>query len=214
MKAEFWRESWEIGGTKTSFHRRDIHPFVTEHCPPELLAGKRVLVPLCGKTNAMSWFQEHAEHTVGVELVEAAILQYFEEHPQPYERRGDRYEADGLTILNADLFQLTREEVGRVDLVYDRASLIAFPAAMRRAYLEQMDALGHVGTRTMLITLEYSPIMDEPPFSVNAGDVREYYGDSYCVEHFANAPRPGHGMERKYGLDYVIEHGFWLTKEG
>lgn len=213
MKAEFWHDSWKVGGTKTSFHRRDIHPFVVEYCPPEFLAGKRVLVPLCGKTNAMSWFQEHAEHTIGVELVETAVSQYFDEHPQPYQKVGNRYEADKLTFLNADLFNLTNEEVGTIDLIYDRASLIAFPYDMRMTYLQKMNSLSHIGTKIMLITLEYFPTMDEPPFSVNAHDVNTYYSDSYAIEHFENAHRPGHGMERKYGLEYVIEHGFWLTKE-
>ncbi len=28
MQPEFWQKSWQEGGTKTSFHRRDIHPYV------------------------------------------------------------------------------------------------------------------------------------------------------------------------------------------
>jgi len=29
MEAQFWIDSWDMGGAKTSFHRRDIHQFNT-----------------------------------------------------------------------------------------------------------------------------------------------------------------------------------------
>ena len=39
MDASFWLDSWNEGGTKTSFHRRDVHPFAQQYLPPEDLAG-------------------------------------------------------------------------------------------------------------------------------------------------------------------------------
>jgi len=212
MKEEFWIESWEVGGSKTSFHRPDIHPYVTTYCPPDFLAGKRILVPLCGKTNDMSWFQQYGAHTIGVELVETAVHQYFTDHPQPYSKNGNRYEADKLTIINDNLFGLTPDDVGHIDFVYDRASLIAFPLDMRMEYLITMDRLTPVGCQTMLITLEYFPTLPEPPFSVNAHDVQAYYGENHTIKHFAKPVREGHGMQRKFNLEYVIEHGFLITK--
>ncbi|MCP6758336.1 MAG: carotenoid oxygenase family protein [Fischerella sp. CENA71] len=48
MKAEFWFESWNVDGSKTSFHRQNIHPYIKTHTPPSQLKGKRLLpkVPL------------------------------------------------------------------------------------------------------------------------------------------------------------------------
>lgn len=212
MEAQFWFDSWEQGGSKTSFHRPDLHPYVTEYCTPEFLAGKRILIPLCGKTNEIAWFQQYADHVIGVELVQTAIQQYFDEHPQAYTKDGNRYEAERLTIINDDLFSLTVEDVGYIDFVYDRASLIAFPLDMRMEYLSKMDALTPIGCQTMLITLEYFPLLQEPPFSVDFEAVQNYYEENHQIEHFAKPVREGHGMQRKFNLEYVIEHGFMLTK--
>lgn len=213
MQPAFWRESWQLEGTKTSFHRPDIHPYVLDYAPPPFLAGKRVFVPLAGKTNDLDYFRRHADYTVGVELVEKPIRQFFEEHDLLYATEGDGvFRTAGMKFLQRDLFELTPEDVGPVDFVYDRASLIAFPEDMRRQYLRKMDELTGVGSRTLLITLEYAPLLDEPPFSLGAEEIRDYYGEKYDIEHVEWPERPGHGMQRKYGLDYVREHGFWLTK--
>src|SRR5262245_48847256 len=104
MEAEFWFDSWDRGGYHTSFHRRDVHPFVEAHTSAERFAGARVLVPLCGKTNDLLHYRRFASHVIGVELVEKAVLQFFAENQIAYERVGDRFEADGLTLLCADFF--------------------------------------------------------------------------------------------------------------
>src|SRR3712207_3164875 len=108
MEAQFWIDSWDEGGHKTSFHRRDIHPYVQQFTPAESLTGKRVLVPLCGKTNDLMWYREYAEHVIGVELVEKAILQFFEEQGLSYTRREDRrftwFESERLTMICGDYF--------------------------------------------------------------------------------------------------------------
>ena len=94
----------------------------------------------------------------------------------------------------------------------DRASLIAFPLDMRLRYLAKIDELAPVGCRLFLNTLEYAPYLDEPPFSVGPREVETYYGRRYRIEHVESPLRPGHGMQRKFGLDYVKEHLFVLTK--
>ena len=99
MQPEFWRESWELGGTKTSFHRHDVHPFVRAYTPDYFLRGQRVLVPLCGKDNALMWFHDRAAHVVGIELLSKAIKQFFQEHNLAYKKTADgRHEAEGITI--------------------------------------------------------------------------------------------------------------------
>ena len=60
MEPQFWIHSWERGGSCISFHRPDIHPYVVKYVTPGFLAGKRVLVPLCGKTVDLLWFRQHA----------------------------------------------------------------------------------------------------------------------------------------------------------
>ena len=213
MQPAFWQESWDHEGYKTSFHRPDLHPYVAHYLPPERLAGRRVFVPLAGKTVDLAYFRDHAAHATGVELVEKPIHQFFHEQGLPYADDGEgRFQSSRLTFLNRDLFALDRDEVGPIDFVLDRASLIAFPLEMRLKYLRKMDELLPVGAQTLLITLEYEPYLDSPPFSVCPGNVAAYYGDNYEIELVESPLRPGHGMQRVFNLDFVREHGFLITK--
>jgi thiopurine S-methyltransferase len=212
MEAEFWFDSWDRGGHCTSFHRSDIHPFLARHTPASRYAEARVLVPLCGKTNDLLYYRETASHVVGVELVEKAILQFFEENSLPYTRSGNRFEAERLTLLCGDFFALSRADVGRVDLVYDRAALVALPLAMRLRYVAKLDELSPIGAEQLVITLEYDPILDSAPFSIAPEDVATYYASGYDIEHVENQPQPNHGMIRRHGLRSVVEHGFLLKK--
>jgi hypothetical protein len=97
MQPDFWLESWQLGGTKTSFHRPDFHPYVRAYTPDYFLRGQRVLVPLCGKDNALMWYRDRAEHVIGIELAEAAIKQFFQEQNLPYRKTtGGRYIIDHI----------------------------------------------------------------------------------------------------------------------
>lgn len=213
MEAKFWHESWEIGGSKTSFHRLDIHPYVQKYANPDRLKGKNVFVPLAGKTNDLTWLRSHADHVIGVELVEQPIHEFFTENKLPYKNHGQgRFETEKMTFFNRNLFDLTVQEVGQVDFVYDRASLIAFPNAMRMDYLKKMHELCSIGSQTLLITLEYEPNLGSPPFSVTPKDVEIYYGEHYEINHVEQPSLPEHRMKIKLNLDFLKEHCFILTK--
>jgi thiopurine S-methyltransferase len=213
MEAQFWIDSWHIGGSKTSFHRRDIHPYLSKHLPPATLQGKRVLVPLCGKTLDLLYFRDHAAHVIGVELVETAVQQFFAEHNLPFVKRGNRYEAERLTLICGDFFALTPADVGPLDLIYDRASLVALPLPMRLRYIQQVQALLPVGGQQFVNTLEYAPLLPEPPFSITPDEVAAYYGATHQIQHLEAPVLPEHGMVRKFRLRYLKEHGFLLTKQ-
>ena len=213
MEPTFWIESWERGGTCTSFHRRDFHPYVIKYATPEFLYGKRVLVPLSGKTNDLLWFREYAEHVTGVELVEKAIHQFFEDQELNYtQTEPQRYESENLTMLNMNIFDVTRELLGRTDFVYDRAALVALPYAMRMHYIEHLNNLLDIGSQQLVITLDYEPHMDTPPFSINPGEVTDYYQSLYQIEHVEALSLPEHRMVEKFNLDFLKEHGFLLKK--
>ncbi|EYF00632.1 hypothetical protein [Chondromyces apiculatus] len=212
MQAEFWFDSWERGGFYTSFHRRDIHPFVERHTPAERFAGAHVLVPLCGKTNDMLYYRQFARHVTGVELVEKAILQFFTDNSLDFVQKGNRFEGERITLLCADFLSLEAEDVGQVDLVYDRASLVAMPLEMRLNYLRTLDRLTPVGAQQLLNTLEYDPVLPSAPFSIAPEEVVAYYADGYDVSHVEATVVPQHGMVRRWGLRFLMEHGFMLTK--
>jgi thiopurine S-methyltransferase len=213
MQPQFWLESWEREGSATSFHRQDLHPYVVKYADPEMLRGKRVLVPLCGKTNDLLWFAQYAEHVIGVELADKAILQFFQQNALTYTKTSDyRYESGRITLLHRDIFDITAEDVGPIDLVYDRAALVALPLDLRRRYVTKLDGLLSVGGQQLVVTLEYAPVMAEPPFSITPDETSAYYQARYMVEHIEQPERPEHRMIPKFGLSFLKEHAFRLTK--
>lgn len=214
MKPEFWLQSWKEGGTKTSFHRPDIHPYAKVVTPAYFLRGQRVLVPLCGKDKSLMWYRDHAEHVTGIELSTSAIEQFFEDNNLPYAKSPNgRYEAEGITLINRDIFDLSRNDIGRVDFVYDRAALVALPKDLRQRYRQKINSLMYSGAKCLLITLEFQPYLgDTPPFSITPAEVQSYYGDDYIVDHVKDLSLPNHRMVEKFGLDFLKEHGFVLTK--
>ncbi|MEZ4904813.1 MAG: hypothetical protein R2822_25215 [Spirosomataceae bacterium] len=82
MEAKFWFDSWDKGGFYTSFHRKDIHPFVLNHLTPEELTGKTILVPLCGKSLDMMYLATFAEKVIGVEIVERPFWNSLRKQPR------------------------------------------------------------------------------------------------------------------------------------
>jgi thiopurine S-methyltransferase len=219
MQQSFWLESWQEGGHRTSFHRPDVHPLARDFLPPHVVKDRHVFVPLCGKDNVLTYFRQHAAHVTGIELSRTAIEQYNEEHQAGLrETAPGRFEANGITLLNQDLFQLAPNELRPIDIVWDRASLIAFPddepASLRQRYIGKMHELTPAGALILLITLEYGPLMNEPPFSVGPDTIRDYFDAGFQVEHLVDLRQPEHRMVSKFGLSFLSEHAFAMTRRG
>ena len=212
MHAEFWHDLWNRNAV--SFHRRDVHPYVRTYLPPEVLQGKRVLVPLCGKSVDMMYLREHAEHVVGVELVRKGIEAFFAENDLPYTQpTPDRYEAEGITLICGDFFALTEADTGLIDIVHDRASLVALPHAMRLTYAATLKRLCRPGSWQLVNTLEYGPFdLGEAPFSLSAADVASYYADAFDIEHVEAPLLPNHPIVKKFNLQFLYEHAFILRR--
>lgn len=213
MEASFWHNSWELGGFHTSFHRKHIHPYVLQYLNPDEIEGKNILVPLCGKTIDMLYLAQYANKVIGVELVEEAIHQFFYENNLQVVRPDDTtYVSGNITIYRRDFMALTPADIGPVDWILDRASLVALPYNMRVQYLETIERLSHIGTQQLVISLEYFPLLESAPFSITPAEIMEYYGRRHIIRHVENPDLHNHGMVRRWKLDFLIEHGFILTK--
>ncbi|GAB2526344.1 class I SAM-dependent methyltransferase [Spirosoma aerophilum] len=211
MEQAFWTKSWELEGAYTSFHRKDVHPYLIKYIPPFSLEGKSVFVPLCGKSVDMIYFSHFAHRVVGVEIVEKAILQFFAENQRAYKRVGNKFISGNITIFCGDFFDLTAKDLGTIDIVYDRASLVALPEPMRMRYLQTLEKMTPVGALMFLNTVEYAPSLPTPPFSISHNDVVNYF-PNYVIDHLESPVLPNHGMVRKFNLDFLIEHGFLMRK--
>lgn len=187
MEHDFWHARWRQ--EQIGFHQPDVNPHLREHWPLlGLDPGTRVFVPLCGKSLDLLWLRTRGHQVVGIELSEVAVKAFFADNgiapARSTDGRFETWSGEGIEILCGDFFALRSADIGSVDAVYDRASLIALPAAMRRRYVQQLHNLVAPGTPQLLVTLEYDQAqMSGPPFSVGEDEVRRIYRETCEVEH-------------------------------
>ncbi|MGY0557318.1 MULTISPECIES: thiopurine S-methyltransferase [unclassified Lysobacter] len=186
MEPEFWQQRWHEG--RIGFHQDRETPLMLKHWPAVHAApSSRVFVPLAGKSLDMAWFAARGHRVLGAELSATAIGQFFAEHalePEVTESTvGRHYRADGIELIQGDVFALGTATLADCNIVYDRAALIALPPPMRRRYVREVYAKLPAGCRGMLITLEYPQAEKSgPPFSVEETEVRELFEPHWNVE--------------------------------
>lgn len=184
VEHSFWQSRWQ--NDQLGFHLSFVHPILKRNLPAYALSPRaRVFLPLCGKTLDIGWLLGQGYCVVGAELSELAVSQLFEELGVAPDigtwAGGQCWRHGGLTVFQGDIFRLTAEDLGPVDLIYDRAALVALPPEMRPAYAEQILMLSGTAPQ-LLITFEYDPAeKDGPPFPVLPEEVERHYGECYAV---------------------------------
>lgn len=212
MHHTFWHDKWEKG--EIGFHQSDINPMLKRFAEQAGMSEPcRVFVPLCGKTQDMTWLLERGCEVVGVELSKLAVEQYFESlGVTPYvEEIGKltRYSTTDLTIYCGDLFALMPEQLGDIDAVYDRAALVALPPEMRQQYCQRIAVLAPEA-KQILITFEYDQAVHAgPPFSVPAEEVQQYYAGQFSVDELLSEEVKG-GLKGKVP---AIEKVWFISSE-
>lgn len=199
MDASFWKDRWERG--EIAFHEKQANQFLVKYFNKLSLAkGSRVFVPLCGKTLDIAWLLSQGYRVAGAELSEIAVKQLFEGlgvEPKIAEVGSvQRWRAQNIDIFLGDLFQVTREMLGPVDAIYDRAALVALPKDMRDRYTEHLVQISDNAPQ-LVIAYEYDQrVIGGPPFSVSNDEVRRHYTDSYDLTLLASSDVPG-GLKGK-----------------
>lgn len=219
MQPNFWLERWtrdQIG-----FHQRDINAMLQAHWSSLAMpAGAKIFVPLCGKSRDMLWLRAQGYEILGVEFIRKAVGDFFAENglapsvtaQPPFER----WEADGVTLLCGDFFDLTAADLRDVRAVYDRASLIALPTDLRAHYVEHMSEVLAPGVESLLITLSYpANEMKGPPFSVSDAEVHSLYAATFTVTHLAAHDVLQESSNfRARGVTALIEQAYRLRRLG
>ncbi len=179
MQHEFWHQRWQQN--QIGFHQQEINPYLQRHWPGLLLSPKsRVFVPLCGKSSDMLWLLSMGYQVLGVELSPVAVESFFSENnlkPRSYRLGGFWvFEVDGLQIYCGDFFALQPELTGRIDAVYDRASLVALPPDLRLEYVLTLSSLLTPAVQILLIAFDYPQHeMQGPPFSVHSQEIEQLF---------------------------------------
>ncbi|MDY3200173.1 MAG: thiopurine S-methyltransferase [Arcobacter sp.] len=211
MDKDFWNERWEK--EEIAFHMNEVNPMLIKYFPELFLEKrKRIFIPLCGKTLDIEWLLAKNYRIVGVELNELAIKSLFNQLKiEPMILEIDNfiiYKHKNIDIFVGDFFNLSETILGKIDLIYDRAALVALPENMRKKYSAHLLNITS-GASQLLLTYEYDlNMMKGPPFCVDSMEIRNYYLDKYSLillEENENLPS---GLKRKSnGIEKV-----WLLK--
>ena len=182
---QHWLDRWQEN--RIGFHQQEVNRHLQARLPQfGLEPGSCLFLPLCGKSRDIAWIAEQGYEVIGIELSQIAIEAFFDEHGLEYERfESDRfgvYEAERITLLQGDFFDLRNDDLGACQLVYDRASIIAMDAPDRPRYCEHMLSIVPAASSMLLITLEYEQSeMEGPPFSVPAEELYRYYDEAFSI---------------------------------
>jgi len=213
MQAEFWQQCWQQ--QRIGFHQAQWHPWLAILTSQlALTRPQRCFVPLCGKSLDMLWWAELGT-VIGAELSSLACEQFYLEQDWPVtvQPAGEHqsYLHPQVTILQGDFFALQPEQLGAVELIYDRAALIALPEAMRREYVRKLRQLCPVG-RMMLLTFDYpQQEMTGPPFSVPDSEVRQLFSFADRIELLAVRNLTGRPFaQRQFHLTEARERAYLI----
>ena len=199
MKPSFWKQAWKEN--KTGFHRDAPHPDLRSRAV-EFPAGGTVLIPLCGVTHDLRWLAEQGFQAIGVEVVPQAVQRLVER--EGLVALGEDQWGDGrITVLQADFFDVVLDRP--VDVVWDRAALVALHPSQREAYVAKQRALLGSG-RLLLNTLSYAQERrDGPPWSVDRATVEALWPELSVVREEDVTPSEAW---RDVGIESVRHHLF------
>lgn len=208
MEHQFWQKRWanmEIG-----FHESQANALLVRHFDVlGLKTASRILLPLCGKTLDIGWLLAQGYQVIGVELVEQAVAQLFDElglRPTILiEGEHKRYSAKHIDILVGDFFTLSQEQVGQVDGVYDRAALVALPQEMRQRYSAHLQQVSHIAPQLLIVFEYHQASLSGPPFSISEQEVTRHYADNYQLKKLQSCALQG-GLKGVCPAQEVVWH--------
>ena len=143
-----------------------------------------VLVPLCGKSRDLSWLSNQCDKVTGVEVSEIAVRSFFKEEGLDPEIRifadFKIYSARNISIWCGDFFKLPAEKFGDIELIYDKAAMVAMPANKRKIYSDKFRDLTGNSVPILIHHFEYDQVeMNGPPFSVAPCEIMDLLGDGF-----------------------------------
>jgi thiopurine S-methyltransferase len=217
MEPGFWHERWEKA--EIGFHQQEINTHLQQFwISLDLQPTQRVFVPLCGKSRDLLWLAGEGFPLTGVELSPIAVEAFFTENglrPRRWQEGAfDIWEADEIRILCGDFFALEQRHLADIAGVYDRASLIALPPALRVRYASHLGAILPIGAQILLVTMEYDPsVISGPPFTVSEEEVRALYALTHAVELlWIRDALSEQSRWRDRGLTWLLEKVYRLTQ--
>ena len=187
MDEGFWQTRWQRD--QIGFHLHNtVNPGLEAYWSHlSIPVGSRVFVPLCGKSFDLCWLADQGYRVLGVELIEKAVIDFFNEQKlTPVIRQQGlftSYTAGSICILWGDFCDLSAADLVDCPAFYDRAALFALPDDLRKAYAAHLSAIMPQQCQGLLLTIDYPQHqMKGPPFAVPPEQVEQLLGETFVVE--------------------------------
>lgn len=214
MHKEFWHNRWQKN--EIGFDQDQPNTLLQKYFSHlNLQPRARIFVPLCGKSVDMLWLAEQGYQVIGVEINLQACELFFNHYQIPYQAEQEQnhtvFTSKNICLFAGDYFEITKEMIGPIDAIYDRAALVALPTEMRDSYAEKTLSLMQAHTQILLITASYNQaVMQGPPFSIDDTEVRRLFGAHLSIQSLYNeaASVPAHlqarGLTEAQDLVYCL----------
>lgn len=181
-----WLQAWR--DKQTEFHQIKVNQLLTRFWPGiDQPSDSRVFVPLCGKSLDMIWLAGLGHHVIGVELSPIAVQDFFSENGlQPAKQQLGEFtlwSAGNISILCGDYFSLDKNSLGKIDTVYDRASLTALPENIRQLYVAQLRLIVPRTTEIFLLTIEDAEEDDSLSYALGIDDeITDLFSEGFRIK--------------------------------
>ena len=205
MKKEFWAARWSEG--LIGFNQAEANDYLKKHWPAlGLDSSARVLVPLCGKSVDLLWLRAQGHAVVGVEFVDQAIHDFFNDHKIPFEPTALGWRATDhgppLTLVRHDFLTLQPQQIGAFDAFYDRASVVALPPEMQAGFGRALGTMLKPHSQSLLLSFEYPPAQRQgPPFATDYEQLKEILGINFEIEPIERHDLDSDEVER-FGVEW------------
>lgn len=204
MEKEKWLEAWQIG--RTAFHQSAYNKAMVNHFKGQKLKDKNVFIPLAGKSLDILFFLEKEANVIACEISPIAVEEFFKQSKLEFTTEVFKnftiYKAKNLTFYLGDFFELTKTQVSHVDVMYDRASVVALPKELRSKYYEKIDQLIHKKTHLLILTYTHDgPMEFGPPFYVPEEEIKKAYANmGHDLQMRAGNPEKTDGRFLEQGI--------------
>jgi len=182
MEKDFWLKIWSEG--KINFHKDTFNEYLEQFFPKLNMGSGDVLVPLCGKTKDLFWLANQGLTVWGNELSPIACDALVKENKKKYIKYKyndhlNLYDLNTLKVYQGDFFKMNPDlmnDLPKMDLIYDRAALVALPFDTRKKYVSHLLKFLKPEGKIFLVSLQYpSNAMEGPPFCVGEKEIKDLY---------------------------------------
>ena len=186
MELSYWLSRWNKG--HTGFHMEEGYSGLRSHWSKlPIPSNPVVLIPLAGKSIDIQWISERAQKVICSEISSAAIEQFFNEHKMTFTQSEFAsfhiYQSKNIEFWCGDFMKLPEKKIGKLDLIYDKASIVALPEKMRQTYAKKISGLSSGNTKILMHLLSYDQSeMTGPPFSVDSNEVKRLFSDNFDIQ--------------------------------